>query len=207
MNYQRSFNHVGLTVPDIYAALDWYVEVLGFVHLMGPRVLSAGDKNDTRAAIIMGPQFKKAYQAQLLSANGVGLELFQYVDPVVERYAPDQNMRYWEQGYWHICYTDPNIEEVLARIVTTGGRQRSPIFQMVPNLPYRLAYAEDPFGNVLEICTHSYAEAWSHWPQRGMTWDIPVLYRDGSEGPLTDEFLRQTGSRPLPALDPSGEPR
>lgn len=181
-------NHVGLTVPDIYKALDWYVQVLGFTHVMGPRIISNSDRNDTRAAVIMGPRFRKAYQVQLMTANGVGLELFQYVEPEVQRYEPDLNMQYWRQGYWHLCYTDPAIEALTAHIVATGGKQRTQIFDMVPGQPYKLVYCEDPFGNVIELCSHSHAEVWSNWPQIGMDWDIPVLRRDGTEGPMTPDF-------------------
>src|SRR6266478_5454606 len=36
-----AFNHVGITVPDIFAAIDWYAEVFGAAHIMGPRLLKA----------------------------------------------------------------------------------------------------------------------------------------------------------------------
>lgn len=36
-----AFNHIGLTVPDIFAAIDWYKKVFGFSHVMGPRLLEA----------------------------------------------------------------------------------------------------------------------------------------------------------------------
>lgn len=185
--HSRNLNHVGITVPDIYRAMDWYMEVLGCTHLMGPRVLDAGNQQEKRAAIIMGSRFRKAYQVQLATANGVGIELFQFVDPAVERYG-DENMEYWKQGYWHLCYTDPNIEELAERITATGGRMRTQIFDMVPGLPYKLAYAEDPFGNVLEICSHSHAEAWSNWPHRGMDWDIVLYHRDGTESVMPNPY-------------------
>ncbi len=34
-----ALNHVGITVPDIHAAIDWYGEVFGCTHIMGPRLL------------------------------------------------------------------------------------------------------------------------------------------------------------------------
>jgi len=37
----RALNHIGLTVPDIHAAIDWYGRVLGFRRIMGPRRLEA----------------------------------------------------------------------------------------------------------------------------------------------------------------------
>lgn len=196
ITYPRALNHIGLTVPDIYPAIDWYSEVLGFTLLMGPRVLDAGEQNEKRAAVIMGPRFRKAYQAQLMTANGVGLELFQYVDPAVVPYAPDLNMEYWRQGYWHLCYTDPNVEALLEKIVATGGKQRTPVFPMIPGKPYRLAYAEDPFGNVFEVLSHSFAEAWANWPQPGMDWPVSLVNRDGTETTMSNPAIPRTERQP-----------
>ena len=35
-----AINHIGVTVPDIHAAIDWYGEVFGFRCIMGPRYSS-----------------------------------------------------------------------------------------------------------------------------------------------------------------------
>lgn len=34
-----AFNHVGMTVPGIFAAIDWYSSVRGLTHITGPRLL------------------------------------------------------------------------------------------------------------------------------------------------------------------------
>lgn len=165
--FPRPVNHIGLTVPDIFAAIDWYRDVLGFSHIMGPRVLEAGSHATHETPSIFGPRFRKAYQAHMLAGNGVGLELFQFIDPAVER-RPD-NFEYWKIGVFHICVTDPNVEALARRIVEAGGRQRVPVFEFVPGRPYRLVYCEDPWGNIIEVFSHSYAEAFANWPQPGMT--------------------------------------
>jgi catechol 2,3-dioxygenase-like lactoylglutathione lyase family enzyme len=46
-------NHVGITVPDIFAAIDWYSDVFGCTHLMGPRLMSAD-----AAATAVGAELK-----------------------------------------------------------------------------------------------------------------------------------------------------
>lgn len=79
-----ALNHIGLTVPDSFAAIDWYGQVFGFTHIMGPRLLDAWLAATHETPSIFGPRFRRAYQAHLLTANGVGLELFQFVDPPVE---------------------------------------------------------------------------------------------------------------------------
>ena len=141
--FPRPVNHIGLTVPDIFAAIDWYRDVLGFTHIMGPRVLEAGSAATHETPSIFGPRFRKAYQAHMLSGNGVGLELFQFIEPAVER-RPD-NFEYWMAGVFHICVTDPNVEALARRIVESGGRQRVPVFEFIPGRPYKLVYCEDPW--------------------------------------------------------------
>jgi len=156
----RALNHIGLTVPDIRAAIDWYAEVLGFRLIAGPRVMAplAAATEETRH--ILGPRFRKALQAHLVTANGVGIELFQFIDPPVE--TPADNMEYWKRGYWHLCFTDPDLEGLLARVLATGGKQRAPVFAFIPDTDYRLVYCEDPWGNVFEIFSHSYEQTFAN---------------------------------------------
>lgn len=167
MTTPRALNHIGMTVPDIFAAIDWYVGVFGFTHIMGPRLLEAGAAATHETPAIFGPRFRRAYQAHLLTANGVGLELFQFIEPSVEM--PDETMPYWRRGVFHLCITDPDVEEIAKRIVDRGGKQRVPVFAFVPGRPWRLVYCEDPWGNVIEVMSHSYAEVFANWPQPGMT--------------------------------------
>jgi catechol 2,3-dioxygenase-like lactoylglutathione lyase family enzyme len=167
--YPRALNHIGLTVPDIFAAIDWYGEVLGFTHVMGPRLLEAEAAATYETPSIFGPRFGRALQAHLLTGNGIGLELFQFIDPPVQR--PTENMAWWNVGVFHLCFTDPDIEALAERVAQTGGRQRVPVFEFIPGRPYKLVYCEDPWGNVIELFTHHYAEAFGNWPQPGMTAD------------------------------------
>jgi len=58
---------------------------------------------------------------------------------------------------FHICVTDPNIEQLADRIASSGGRQRSKVSRINSTTnEYRLCYCEDPFGNIIEIYTHNY---------------------------------------------------
>jgi catechol 2,3-dioxygenase-like lactoylglutathione lyase family enzyme len=148
MTAARAFNHVGMTVPDLDRAIDWYSAVLGF-QLIYRRTLGH------RPAVpevreIFGPRFGRARQAHMLGANGVGLELFQFLDPPVV--VPQDNFRYYETGIFHFCVTDPDLEGLVARILEPGGRQRTKIWQFLEGRPYRLVYCEDPFGISLRLC-------------------------------------------------------
>jgi catechol 2,3-dioxygenase-like lactoylglutathione lyase family enzyme len=155
-----AFNHVGMTVPDIDRAIDWYGVVLGF-RLIFRRVLEyRPDVPEVRE--IFGERFRRAHQAHLLSANGVGLELFQFVDPPVSM--DEDNFRYWQRGIFHLCVTDPDLEGLVGRVVANGGKQRTRIWQFLPGRPCKLVYCEDPFGNIVEAFSHSYAEAFANMP-------------------------------------------
>jgi catechol 2,3-dioxygenase-like lactoylglutathione lyase family enzyme len=160
-------NHVAITVPDIDAAIDWYGDAFGFHCIMGPRVLDPGAAATAETGHILGPRFRRAYQAHLLTASGIGIELFQFVDPPVTPAAAE--IEFWRQGLWHLCLTDRDIASAVRRIVGLGGAQVSPVTAFVPGRPYELVYCRDPWGTVIEIMTHSYAEVFSAWPQPGAT--------------------------------------
>jgi catechol 2,3-dioxygenase-like lactoylglutathione lyase family enzyme len=162
-----ALNHVGITVPDIFGAIDWYVKVFGASHIMGPRLLAAAEKATHETPGIFGHRFRKAYQAHLLLANGVGLELFQFIDPPVE--TPEENMPYWIRGPFHIALTCADVDGLVAGIIANGGKARNAPIDFVPGRPWRLCYCEDPWGNVVEIMSATYAEMFGNWPQPGMT--------------------------------------
>jgi catechol 2,3-dioxygenase-like lactoylglutathione lyase family enzyme len=160
MTTPLAFNHVGMTVPDIDRAIQWYGVVLGFRLIFRRLLEHRPDVPEVRE--IFGERFVRAHRAHLLSANGVGLELFQFVDPPVS--ANEDNFRYWQRGIFHLCVTDPDLEALVARIVANGGKQRTRIWQFLPGRPCKLVYCEDPFGNILEAFSHSYAEAFANMP-------------------------------------------
>ncbi len=158
----RALNHVGLTVPDIERAIAWYGEMFGFRLIMGPRVLAPGAHSTAETGKIFGGEFRKALQAHLVTANGVGLELFQFVEPPTE--TPGDNMEYWKVGVFHLCFTDPDIEGLARRIAETGGKQRTPVWNFIPGTDRKLVYCEDPFGNIIELFSHSYEQTFATWP-------------------------------------------
>jgi catechol 2,3-dioxygenase-like lactoylglutathione lyase family enzyme len=155
-----ALNHVGVTVPDMDRAIQWYGAVLGF-RLIYRRVLEHRP-NVPEIKEIFGPRFGRAHQAHMLGANGVGIELFQFLDPPVV--TPAGNFRYDEVGIFHICVTDPDLDGLVSRVVAHGGRQRTRIWQFLEGRPYRLVYCEDPFGNIVEALSHSYAETFANMP-------------------------------------------
>ena len=64
--------------------------------------------------------------AWLSSANQVGFEIFEYIDPKAERRL--HNFEYWKSGFIHICITDPNIEELCKKISEENNEVRIQTF-------------------------------------------------------------------------------
>jgi catechol 2,3-dioxygenase-like lactoylglutathione lyase family enzyme len=152
--------HVGLTVPDLDRAIDWYVEVLGFQLLAGPIAL---DRNDEVAADVFGERFGALRQAHLTGLGGAGVELFEFLEPRTEAQPPE--FAYWRTGLSHFCVVVPDPDALIARITSTGGRLRTRrLWRLFADEPFAMAYCEDPFGNPIEIYSHSYERIYANRP-------------------------------------------
>ena len=142
--------HAGIAVPDLDAAVAWYSDVLGLEPL-GPVVsVGAGDGSAARvAADVLGPGAFR--QAHLTSANGVALELFEF-----EQRDPRR------RGIFHLCFVPPRLDRAAARIAAGGGRRTSRIWPIFRDAPYRMCYCEDPFGNTIELYSHSHERVYAN---------------------------------------------
>jgi catechol 2,3-dioxygenase-like lactoylglutathione lyase family enzyme len=155
--YPKIINHIAVSVPSLDEAVKWYREVLGFTTVKQTEEFVVDDSLiGMTVKDIHGPRLKKMRMAWLSSANQIGFEIIEYVEPKAERRL--DNFEYWKSGFIHICITDPNIEELCKRISESGGKQRSKIWEIVPDKGYKIAFCEDPFGNVIEIYDHSYEQ-------------------------------------------------
>jgi len=164
MIYPRTMNHVGITVTDIDAAVKWYRELFGCRVIMAP--IAVADDGSYFAEIladIFGPGFDQVKMAHLTTGDGIGIELFEFAKPKSVR--PDDNFEFWKTGIFHICLTDPEIETLAETIAASGGKQRSKVWQLWPDKPYKVCYCEDPWGNIIEISSHSYEQTWSNYEQ------------------------------------------
>lgn len=148
----RGFGHVGITVPDIESALDWYQEVLGFDHLTGPLAVerNEGHLGDVADELYHETDFESVQLAHLTTANQVSIELFEF-DGTAGETTTDPTT----PGISHICVVDPDVEGLANEIDAAGGEQTTSVRTLFPDQKYRLAYCEDPFGNVIEIYSHS----------------------------------------------------
>ncbi|MGB5229362.1 MAG: lactoylglutathione lyase family protein [Eudoraea sp.] len=159
-NYPRSFSHIGITVPDIKKAVEFYEEVMGWYVIMPPsKVTKERDTAIGQMCIdVFGENWEFFEIAHLSTSDGIGIELFSF--PNMEYKKPDFSP--FSTGLFHFCVQDPEIEALTKKIVEYGGKQRMPIREYYPNeKPYKMVYVEDPFGVVFEIYTHSYELTYS----------------------------------------------
>ena len=142
--------HVGIAVPDLDRALAWYADVLGLEPLGVPVRVAANEGHaGTVAADVLGDGAFR--QVQLTSANGVGIELFEFAE----------RRQRWT-GIFHICVVPPNLDRAAARIAASGGHRTSRIWHVFPDAPYRTCYCEDPFGTTIELYSHSHERTYAN---------------------------------------------
>ena len=158
--YPRSFSHIGITIPDIHKAVQFYEEVMGWYVIMPPSLVTK--ENETAIGQmcidVFGENWDTFEIAHMSTSDGIGIELFSF--PNMEDAKPEFNP--FKTGLFHFCVQDPNIEALVDKIVAHGGKQRMPIREYYPNeKPYRMVYVEDPFGVVFEIYSHSYELTYS----------------------------------------------
>lgn len=155
----RSFSHIGLSVPDLDAAVAFYRDVLGFYVIMEPTAIAQDDSDiGVMCDDVFGPGWGKFRIAHMATADRVGIELFEFESAET----PKDNLPFRQVGLFHFAIQDPDVEGLLAKIIAAGGKQRMPVRHYYPGQkPYRMVYVEDPFGIVFELYSHSYELTYS----------------------------------------------
>lgn len=155
MQYPRAFSHIGIAVPDLEKAVEFYQNVLGWYLIMKPTQV----KEEKETAIgqmcidVFGQGWESFKIAHLSTSDKVGIELFEFK----ENSKPQAEFKPYQTGVFHFSVQDPDVEGLAKKIVEHGGKQRMPIREYYPGeKPYKMVYMEDPFGNILEIYSHSY---------------------------------------------------
>ena len=116
----RTFSHIGLSVPDLDAAVAFYRDVMGFYVIMEPTEITQDDSaigvmcND-----VFGPGWGRFRIAHLATADRIGFELFEFPG----NHRPDDNLPFRQVGLFHFAIQDPDLEGLLARIVAARPYQ------------------------------------------------------------------------------------
>jgi lactoylglutathione lyase family protein len=158
--YPRNFSHIGISVPNLEEAVKFYTEVMGWYLIMEPTDIEEDDSAiGEMCTDVFGKDWVSFRIAHLSTGDRIGVELFQFPN----QKNPEDNFEYWRTGVFHFCVQDPNVEELADKIVAAGGKKRmeKPRYYYPGEKPYRMIYMEDPFGNILEIYSHSYELVYS----------------------------------------------
>ncbi|MET0928464.1 MAG: VOC family protein [Aeromicrobium sp.] len=147
-------NHVGITVPDLDAAVSWYVQVLELELLAGPMDCDTTSPGAGRRAQVFGQAWSSMRLAHLLTSNGAGIELFEFISPATE--VPKERFAYWVGGPQHVAFSVDDLDKTLAHLAASGGRRRTDVFDVHDG--QRVCYCEDPWGTIVELVSSSYAE-------------------------------------------------
>ncbi|MDE0733992.1 MAG: VOC family protein [Gammaproteobacteria bacterium] len=156
----NTFNHVGIGVGNIQRAVNFYRDAFG-CRLLGEvfEVTSDGPNGEEAVDVLSSRPFRSMQMANLVTIDGIGLEIFQLIDPPYETRIPA--LEYWKSGTFHICMTAPDFDATLQKILDLGGKQISQSWQRDPNdESKRMVYCTDPWGTVIELYTHSFVDTY-----------------------------------------------
>lgn len=143
-------SHIGMTVGDINAAIDFYRDVFDCQPLGKPfHVKRDGSYMGELYAKCFDDRFKESYVVFLTLAEHAVLELFEFKDPKVE--VLTNHYPYWQTGISHICLVREDIENAVEDIVKHGGRDRMGVLPLFKSSDVKIAYCEDPWGNLIEL--------------------------------------------------------
>ena len=81
-----SFSHVGITVPDLEKAVEFYTKALGLYLIMGPTTINHDDSAIGQMCDdVFGEGWGSFRIAHLSTADGIGVELFEFPQTKPER--------------------------------------------------------------------------------------------------------------------------
>lgn len=117
----RPFNHIGVSVANIEETVDWYKKVVGF-QLIGKINTSSALRNQMMSFSKSTRKSSRGEARQRATGNGVGFELFQFIDPGLKA-AGTFERQYQSGGFFHICVTDSDPEALAKIFKENGGKQ------------------------------------------------------------------------------------
>lgn len=147
MTRPSQFHHIGITVPDLDAAVRFATEGLGCTLAFtapGRAAMTA----EAAARLNVAPGSRIAGMAMLRMGTGY-LELFAFDHPGGARPSAPR----WNEGGAHIALAVDDLEAALARAAAAGGRPLGPIARSEsPGFAgMRWVYVEAPWGQTFEL--------------------------------------------------------
>ncbi len=147
----QGVHHIGISVPDLEKAREFYIDLLGGVEEVEPL---QWEKNPFIDEVI-GLKDSAARQFFCRLGN-THVEVFEYSKPRSPDQDPDRGVNNF--GYTHFALQVDDIQAVHARLLEAGIRVHAPpsmagitIAEDGSKRGYAATYCRDWFGNVFEI--------------------------------------------------------
>lgn len=142
----RGIEHIGITVPDLDAAVAFFIDVIGctrvFDGAMGP------DPAAMRATLAV-PEDASLRYAFLRCANGPNLEVFEYTTADQRPEGPRNS----DIGGHHLCFYVDDIAAAVEHLQAHGVTVMLPVshIESGPAAGSRWVYVRAPWGLQLEL--------------------------------------------------------
>ncbi|MCS5523311.1 MULTISPECIES: VOC family protein [Curtobacterium] len=176
-------DHVGVTVPDIDAATQFFEAAFDAVVLYDMRRRDETPNSSSEAHGYLGIPSTMAQGAMRMLAlpEGPGLELFEYLGPEQRNAAHPSDL-----GWQHLAMYADDLDETLARVEAAGGTRNSDPRELrgdEAGAGNRFVYTRTPWGSTLELVSYPtpqpylvYAPRpkWAPWPMPDDVYPVPA---------------------------------
>ena len=147
----QGVHHIGVSVPDLAKAREFYIDLLGAVEEVPPLSWRDNDYIDS----VIGLRNSAADQFMCRLGN-THIEVCEYHAPRSEPQAPDRGVHNF--GYTHFGVQVDDIQACYQRLLAAGIRCHAPpdpnaikVREDGSKTGYCATYCRDFFGNVFEI--------------------------------------------------------
>jgi catechol 2,3-dioxygenase-like lactoylglutathione lyase family enzyme len=147
----QGVHHIGISVPDIAKAREFYVDLLGGVEEVAP--MEWRDSPFIDSVIGLKDSAAKQFMVRLGNTH---LEVFEYLQPRSAAQEPDKGVHNF--GYTHFAVQVDDIQATYERLLEAGIRVHAPPAMAGIRTDedgtkhgYAATYCRDPVGNVFEI--------------------------------------------------------
>ncbi len=152
----KTVPHVEISVANLEDAVAFYKKVMGWHMIEHAFVVKEESTTALGKGCInaFGTGWGSFKMVHLSTGDGIGIELFEFK----KRVAP-QKFECWKTPAFHFCVHEPNIKDLVEKVVAHGGTEQVPIREYYPGeKPSKMAFVKDPFGLVFELFTELPAE-------------------------------------------------
>ena len=127
------FDHVGLSVPDLEMAIEWYCETL-----------------ELTAATVFSVEGTDLRGVMLLHETGYRIELLHRPSSVPGPLPDSALAAAGTRGFGHMCLSVDDVDTEFDRLIAAGASVRMPPSPS-PRPGGRVSFVADPYGNLIEI--------------------------------------------------------